>query len=362
MRIALLTSAPAWRGSATSYAKIAGGLSARGHAVRMVTAAADTALLPEAGLPFTRLQGSRIGRLMALARILRALGAQALVADTRRDLRLAAGASLLHSARLVYRYSPSSRNPRGLWVDRVCLTRVAACVYQSHYVQEDALTRMPPMARIPAFHIPNGYDTARYAPCPDAARAFRERYRIAAEARVVLSAGALAPAKGHKVAIAALDRVRRRGIDVSYLVCGYGNREAELVSLARSRRLPVIFTGRLDPPEMIAAYGAADLIVHPSLREVFPNVVGEAMACGRPVVASDTGGTGELVGRDGSAGVLVPPADPEALSDAVHALLSDVPRLGAIGQAARRRIQEHYPIQRMVDGYEAALAAVVGGG
>jgi glycosyltransferase involved in cell wall biosynthesis len=146
-----------------------------------------------------------------------------------------------------------------------------------------------------------------------------------------------------------------------YVLCGDGSREGELSSLAAAYKLPSIFTGLLNTHDMIAAYSAADLVVHPSLKEIFPNAVGEAMACACPVIAADAGGTGELLGRDGSAGILVPPADAEALADAVRDLFTDPPRLRALGEAARRRVEEEFPIQRMVDGYERALAEVIGG-
>ena len=111
---------------------------------------------------------------------------------------------------------------------------------------------------------------------------------------------------------------------------------------------------------MIAAYSAADLVVHPSVQEIFPNAVGEAMACGRPVIAADAGGTPELLGRDGATGLLVPPADVDALAEAVGGVLGKSDRLQAIGAAARRRIEEQFPIGRMIDGYEHALGEVVG--
>ena len=218
------------------------------------------------------------------------------------------------------------------------------------------------MAQIPAYQIPNGYDTERYAPKPEAARAFRERYGISPAARVVLSAAKLTRNKGHDVAIAALNRVRHDGLDLVYVVCGDGHLEGELVSIARRCGLPSVFTGLLGTRDMIAAYSAADLVVHPSLQEIFPNAVGEAMACARPVIAADAGGTPELLGRDGTTGVLVPPADVDALAGAVAGVLGETDRLRAIGQAARRRIEREFPLSRMIDGYEHALGEIVGAG
>ena len=363
MRVALLTSANGWRGSGASYAKIARGLSDRGHVAHLVTAVPKlTDRLREEGLEVTQIRGRDTGprEVWALRRTLRALGAQAILADTPRDVRLSFYATLVHRARILYRYNLNYRRPRSHLMDRVYVGRVAACVYQSRFIQDDAVAHAGYMARIPSYQVPNGYDTTRYAPRPEAARAFRERYGISPTARVVLSAAKLTRNKGHDVAIAALNRVRHNGLDLVYVVCGDGQLEGELVSIARRCGLPSVFTGLLGTRDMIAAYSAADLVVHPSVQEIFPNAVGEAMACGRPVIAADAGGTPELLGRDGATGLLVPPADVDALAEAVGGVLGKSDRLQAIGAAARRRIEEQFPIGRMIDGYEHALGEVVG--
>jgi glycosyltransferase involved in cell wall biosynthesis len=194
---------------------------------------------------------------------------------------------------------------------------------------------------------------------PAAGLAFRARYGISSGTAVVLTSAKLTRNKGHDVAIVALDRVRREGIDLVYVICGDGSLEAELRSLAADRPFPTIFTGLLDSREMVAALSAADVVVHPSLKEIFPNAVGEAMSCACAVIAADAGGTGELLGRDGKTGVLVPPGDPGALAEAVQLLLADRDLREEMGAAARRRIEEEFPLSRMIDGYESALARVV---
>jgi glycosyltransferase involved in cell wall biosynthesis len=362
MRVALLTSANGWRGSGASYAKLARGLAERGHVAHLVTAAPRlTARLRSMDLPVTEIPGRNTGprEVWALRRVLRLIGADALVADTPRDVRLAAYATMLHPARILYRYNLNYRRPRADLMDRAYLRRVAACVYQSGYIQDDALTQGPWMRRIPGFRIPNGYDLERYAPRPEAGREFRRRYGLSCDARVVLTTAKLTRNKGHEVAIAALGRLHASGTPLVYLVCGDGGREAELRDLASSARLPAVFTGLLDTPEVVAALAAADVVVHPSLNEIFPNAVGEAMACGRAVVAADAGGTGELLGRDGETGVLVPAGDAAAMAAAVHDLLDDPERRGRGGDAARRRIEAEFPLSRMRDPYEAALLAVI---
>lgn len=362
MRVALLTSANGWRGSGSSYAKLARGLGQRGHVAHLVTAAPRlTSRLAGMELPVTEIPGRNTGprEVWALLRVLRSLEADALVVDTPRDVRLAAYATLLRPARIVYRYNLNYRRPRNDLMDRAYLKRVAACVYQSQYIQQDAVAHAPWMKGIRGFRIPNGYDLEHYAPRPEAGRAFRERYQIRNDAQVVLTTAKLTRNKGHEVAIAALGRLHGSGTPVIYLVCGDGGREGELRSLARSVGLPAVFTGLLEPAELVGALAAADLVVHPSLNEIFPNAVGEAMACGRPVVAADAGGTGELLGREGDAGVLVPPGDSAALAAVVQALLADPARRDRLGGAARRRIESEFPLGRMIDRYEAALRSII---
>ena len=362
MRVALLSSANGWRGSGASYAKLARGLGERGHVAHLVTAVPRlTSRLAAMDLPVTEIHGRNTGprEVWALLRVLRQIRADAVVVDTPRDVRLAAYATLLHPARIVYRYNLNYRRARTDLMDRAYLRRVTACIYQSEFIQDDAIARVPWMRRIPAFRIPNGYDLERYAPRPDAGRTFRERYGIPGDTRMVLTTAKLTRNKGHEVAIAALGRVHASGTPLVYLVCGDGGREAELRDLALSARLPAVFTGLLDWPEVVAALAAADVVVHPSLNEIFPNAVGEAMACGRAVVAADAGGTAELLGRDGDTGVLVPPGDAAALATAVRELLGDPGRRGRVGLAARRRIEVEFPLSRMIDRYEAALLAVI---
>lgn len=362
MRVALLTSANGWRGSGSSYAKLARGLGERGHVAHLVTAAPRlTSRLIAMDLPVTEIPGRNTGprEVWALLQALRRIRADALVVDTPRDVRLAAYATLLHSARIVYRYNLNYRRPRNDLMDRVYLKRVSACVYQSRYIQEEAVAQVPWIRRIRGFRIPNGYDLERYAPSPKGGRAFRERYLIPADAQVVLTTAKLTRNKGHEVAIAALGKLNASGTPVLYLVCGDGGREAELRGLARSAGLPAVFTGLLEAADIVGALAASDVVVHPSLNEIFPNAVGEAMACGRPVVAADAGGTGELLGRDGETGILVPPGDADALATAVRQLLSDPARRDRLGDAARRRIATEFPVGRMIDGYEAALLALI---
>jgi glycosyltransferase involved in cell wall biosynthesis len=363
MRIALLTSAKGWRGSGASYAKLAQGLARRGHAADLVTAAPRlTDRFRAERLPVTQIPGRNTGprEVWALLRVLRSLSAEAVVVDTPRDLRLAGWATLLHPARVVYRYNLNYRRPRNHLADRMYARRASACIFQSLFIEQEALRQEPWVARIRHYRVANGFDPDRFAPHPAAGEAFRRTWQIPAAAMLVLTSAKLERDKGHEVAIAALHQIREQGSEIVYVICGDGARDRELRTLAADYNLPVRFTGLLDTDTLVAALSAADLVIHPSLHEIFPNAVGEAMSCGRAVLAADAGGTGELLGRDGTTGVLVPASDSTAMAIAGSELLKDTDRRNRIGAAARRRIQSEFSLDRMIDGYEAALQQVIG--
>lgn len=363
MRIALLTSAKGWRGSGASYAKLAQGLSGRGHVAHLVTAAPRlTDRFRAEDLPVTQIPGRNTGprEVWGLLSVLRSLSAEAVMVDTPRDLRLAGWATLLQPARVVYRYNLNYRRPRNHLADRMYASRVSACMFQSLFIQQEALRQEPWVARIRHYRVPNGYDTSRFAPRPAAAEAFRRTWQIPATAMLVLTSAKLERDKGHDVAIAALHQIREQRSEIVYVMCGDGARDQELRTLASDYNLPVRFTGLLDTDTLVAALSAADLVIHPSLHEIFPNAVGEAMSCGRAVVAADAGGTAELLGRDGTTGVLIPASDSAAMAIAVRELLNDPARRNRIGAAARRRIQAEFSLDRMIDGYETALEQVIG--
>jgi glycosyltransferase involved in cell wall biosynthesis len=353
-----MTSAIGWRGSAASYAKIGRGLLDRGHEALLLTAAERvTTRFIEEGLPVTQLSARNTGprEVWALHRTLRRLRAQAIVVDTPRDLRLAGYATLPLATKVVYRYNLNYRPARGHLADRMYDRRISLLVFQSAFIRDDAYRQAPWLRRVAFQQIPTGYDTERYRPDPEAGRAFRAARGIPPDALAVLTPGKLARNKGHDVAFHALASLAAAGgPPVTYVVLGDGIREGELRALAARLAVPTIFTGLLHPSEVTAALNAADLVVHPSAQEIFPNAVGEAMACARPVIAADAGGTRELVGRDGAAGILVPAGEPDALSAAMSGLLRDAGCRAALGAAARQRIETEFPLARMVDGYETA--------
>ena len=104
---------------------------------------------------------------------------------------------------------------------------------------------------------------------------------------------------------------------------------------------------RSDIPELMAAM---DIFVLPSLGEGISNTILEAMATGLPVIATRVGGNPELV-QEGVTGLLVPPADPDALAQTLLEYVRDADRRHAHGRAAREIIDRQFSIPAMVQGY-----------
>ena len=122
----------------------------------------------------------------------------------------------------------------------------------------------------------------------------------------------------------------------------------------------VTFTGRISHEELVKQYGASQVAVVPSLYEGFGFPAGEAMACGLPVVSSSAGALPEVVGKDGEAGVLVPPADPQALAAALKRVMADEDLRRRMGAAARKRVETLFTWEqagkRTVEVYEELIA------
>jgi glycosyltransferase involved in cell wall biosynthesis len=189
----------------------------------------------------------------------------------------------------------------------------------------------------PVSFVPNGLPAL--APAGEAERlAARARHGVAPDAYCVAVIGRLAPEKGHRFLFEAA-----RGMRVTLLVAGDGPLREELRKAARG--LDVHFLGYVDDPRSV--FAAADVIALPSTTEGLPLVALEALAMGRCIVASAVGELPELL--SGGAGVLAPPGDGRALSQALRALESAEVRAGFRGKALERA--RAYEVAAMAGAY-----------
>ncbi len=207
--------------------------------------------------------------------------------------------------------------------------------------------------------IPNGIDPAPYdlaEPVPRAA------IGVPVDAHLVLYAGRLDPQKGLPDLLEAAERVIARRPGWHLVMAGDGPQRGWLREQLQHRptlRDRVHWLGpRADMPGLLKA---SDLLVLASHWEGMPNVVLEAMAARRPVVATAVEGTEDLV-VPGQTGWLVPPRDPAALSQALLEAVDDPERCRRYGAAARLRVEREFSIESTVAAYERLWAGVLGYG
>jgi glycosyltransferase involved in cell wall biosynthesis len=157
---------------------------------------------------------------------------------------------------------------------------------------------------------------------------------------VAATAGRLSPEKGAAFFIRAIPAIREQFPGARYVLFGDGPLQGQIKEMAHQLGLleEVRFAGHVpDFPQLLPGI---DVLINPSLTEVMPNVVLEAMAASVPVVATAVGGVTEIAGD--STLLLIPPADSAALARAVTDLLHDLPRARKIGRAGQKRVQEAF--------------------
>ena len=150
------------------------------------------------------------------------------------------------------------------------------------------------------------------------------------------------------------------GPNYTFVLSGTGSQAAEIDELRESLALHDQLT-MLDYVPSAAAYLAAcDIVVVPSLSEGFGIVAAEAMALGKPVIATRVGGLPEVV-KDDVTGLLVEPGKPEALAAAMRDLAADAGRANAMGEAGKRRVAERFTSERMTSEYLSLYAELLDG-
>lgn len=208
------------------------------------------------------------------------------------------------------------------------------------------LCRWVDPAHWPRLHvIPCGIEPWRFAP-PSPFRAGGPR---------LVAIGRLAPQKGFDLAIEAMALALPHRPDLHLTLVGDGPLRASLTASIAARNLGahVTLTGWQDEAGVRAALSAAHALLVPSFAEGLPMVVMEAMASGRPVIATTIAGIPELVTRD--TGWLVPAGDAHALATAIADLAATgAERLAAMGSAARSRVLQRHDIDQSA----ATLAAL----
>jgi glycosyltransferase involved in cell wall biosynthesis len=171
--------------------------------------------------------------------------------------------------------------------------------------------------------IPNGIDLNEYKRSDDETAQVRKKLGCNDAEKIILAPVARVsdPRKGVKYLLQALNHVMRV-VDCKCIITGSGNAGVFAELLRNIKKDKVIFTGYLDRRHLITLLASADLVVLPSLFEGLPLSLLESFACGKPVVATRTGGVAELI-KDGVNGLLCPPKNAKALAEGIIRLAAD---------------------------------------
>ncbi len=166
-------------------------------------------------------------------------------------------------------------------------------------------------------------------------------------APIVGNVAALVPHKGQRHLIEAAAIVVKRVPDARFVIAGEGELRPALERQIKDHHLEkhVFLTGFR--PDVVSVHKAFDIFVMSSVTEGLGTSLLDAMACGKPVVATTAGGMPEVV-KDGQTGILVPPRDHEAMAHAIIRLLSDATARRAMGAAGEARARVYFSAERMV--------------
>jgi glycosyltransferase involved in cell wall biosynthesis len=249
-------------------------------------------------------------------------------------------------------------------VSQYTLDRVDYVVAVSHQVEQAVLTGGVAPDRVRTHY--SGVDCSAMVSSEEN-HDIRAQHGVPREALLIGTIANLLPLKGYEVMLDALPAVLAAIPTVHYLIIGGGGAEycARLKAITVDRGIAerVHFAGF---QESVASYlSALDLYVHPSLREAFGLAVVEAMAMGKAVVATTTGGLPEVVVH-AETGLLVPPGNVELLAATVVSLLQDRVRREQMGLCGRTRAHERFSldasVMHMEQLYGEVLAAQKGRG
>lgn len=234
-------------------------------------------------------------------------------------------------------------NPLRRLLDRHVVGRFATVVLAVSQDCRRKMIEIEGLAPDKVLYVPNGIPPLP----PPTGRSVRQELGISKDDPVIGSIAVLRPQKAIHLLLRATAELRRRFPRLRTLVAGDGPERASLERQARALGLEgvVVFLGyRDDVPDLLAAL---DVFVSTSSFEGSPLALLEAMAAGRPIVATAVGGVPDLI-EHGIHGLLVPPGDSHAIAEAIALLLEESDRRRMMGEAGRERQRREFQIDVMV--------------
>ena len=259
------------------------------------------------------------------------------------------GGDLLRERRKAERSSMKRMSARSILGNASGIVATSKWVAQlAGEVMNEVGVEKPP--RIAALDL--GTDPVHFNPSRDTG-ALRRRWGVG-DSPLLITVARLVPHKGQDMGIRALATLSRDFPNLRYIMVGEGHDELRLKSLARELGVAdkVGFVGAMRDDELPEAYATSTIYLGASRVDNEINVEGfgisflEAGASGIPSIAGDSGGVRSAV-RDGETGIVVPPTDADAITEAIRALLLNPERRRQMGRAARHAVETHYNWDRV---------------
>ncbi len=230
-------------------------------------------------------------------------------------------------------------------IDRL-LRRITQGFTVNARVIGDVVAARERVSRAKIHTISNGIDLSVFDPTR-VATGLRQHLQLPVHTPVVGIVGRLSPVKDHDTFLRAAALIAQQHPQVRFLIVGSGPLREPLEQLARALGVASRAVFLDHHPDIPAVFAACSIAVVTSAYEGCCNAILEAMAMGKPVIATAVGGNPELV-IDGQTGLLIPTKDPAALAQAVLGLLDDPDRCARMGQAGRRLVEEQFTLERLV--------------
>lgn len=220
--------------------------------------------------------------------------------------------------------------------------RLSTCVLANSPAVASSLEHDDCLARNRIAVVPNFVEDAAFSPPSDAQRLdWRRELQLDDSAKVVGIVASLLPIKDHGTLLRATAILHQKWPELRVVIVGAGPELSSLQALASSLGVSSVVRFAGLRPQTPSFHHLFDVSVLCSISEGFPNSLVEAMAAGRPIVATDVGGVRDAV-RDDENGLLVPPRNPEALAGAIDAMLSDPQRARRLGTQGLSRSRDEF--------------------
>jgi len=179
----------------------------------------------------------------------------------------------------------------------------------------------------------------------------------------IISVGRLIPLKGFNLALKAFSKAAKENANMRLVIVGDGQEKGRLLKIGEEHNQNnVLFTGRIDREKVLGIMSESSIFLFPSLKEGGPWVLFEAMSIGLPIICLDIAGPRDII--TDQCGIKIKPINPEQtindLADAIISLTSDSDLRKRMGEAGRKRVQEHYTWEKKGEFIKEIYEKVIG--